>query len=547
MFLSFLLPTLMLKRQQADFDDIQTIISTANVTEIQKKDAFSPKKSSRISRSCPVAIADFDTWIEIIVTNTSSGNRSLFYSVNSHQAKWDEPPSGASKVVYKSDMDEFVTRSAEKKKKMKSSSSKARNIGMLGAIPTIAHRGIKPPARTIEFDPSDRKHGDKANKLTELLAFRDEDPSEYTRRANYKVGTHVKSSPSEVPSLVSDETERASGSLVRKGQRTNNEKTAACMKSHLSEGLGVSEETKNPFDKDVAKAKRANEAGGVSIRSPPKKIASFGSEETVNNNTLSTFLDSMKSTQHVYGDDNDTPDLLSTSNEISLQQIQDEVDIQLASIEKELQETPSMIKETRARTPSYEKWEIAKNGSFEHSELPQGSSPQELGESLPSTVVYCLPWIEKSANNNRQLQCDAATAENSTQQIFKENNMQQRLDKLKYNLATMENSILETCNTNKYRTHRSNRKNTNKELFLNTPLESDLRNSPATSKESVVLINEKVTGNFSKDQILSKTTRAASSKSNSHREPTNSETQKRLQLLEKSRESRLRQAGLDAV
>jgi len=91
------------------------------------------------------------------------------------------------------------------------------------------------------------------------------------------------------------------------------------MKSHQSKGLGlVSEETKNAFEKDVVKAKRANEAGGVSIRSPPQKIASLGSEET-GNNKLSTFLDSIKSTQQ----DDDSPDLLSTSNEISLQRIRD--------------------------------------------------------------------------------------------------------------------------------------------------------------------------------------------------------------------------------
>lgn len=533
----------MLKRQQADFDDIQTIISTATVTEFQKKDAFSPKKSSRISRSCPVAIADFDTWIEIIVTNTSSGNRSLFYSVNSHQAKWDEPPSGASKVVYKSDVDEFVTRSAEKKKKMKSTSSKSRNNGMLGATPTKAHRGIKPPARTIVLDPSDQKNGGKGNKLAELLAFRNEDPTENMRRENYKVGTHIKKSPSEVPSLVSDETERASGSLVRKEKRTNKETTAACMKSHQSKGLGlVSEETKNAFEKDVVKAKRANEAGGVSIRSPPQKIASLGSEET-GNNKLSTFLDSIKSTQQ----DDDSPDLLSTSNEISLQRIQDEVDIQLASIEKELLETPPRLKETSSRTHSYEKGEITKTSSFEHSELPPDNSSQELGEPLPSTVVNCLPSCEKNESNNCQIMCHAATAGNSTQHIFQENNMQQRLDKLKYNLISIENSILETCNTNKYRTHRSNRKNTIKEVFLNTPGESNLRNTPATSQISVFPFSEKVAGNFPEDQIFSKTTRAPSGKSNSHREQTNSETQKRLQMLEKSRERRLRQAGLDVV
>lgn len=76
--------------------------------------SFEPRRSKRISKSS--LRRDGDTWIECSVvnvkhnkrrrikgkkqTNEQHSARSLFYSVETQRGRWDEPPSGASNVVY---------------------------------------------------------------------------------------------------------------------------------------------------------------------------------------------------------------------------------------------------------------------------------------------------------------------------------------------------------------------------------------------------------------------------------------------------------------
>jgi hypothetical protein len=83
--------------------------STADVPSV-----YVPKRSSRLA-SIPVEKdGDGDTWIEIPVTmisrnkkvNSSDNTRkprSLFYSMKMKAGVWDEPPSGASNIIYQED------------------------------------------------------------------------------------------------------------------------------------------------------------------------------------------------------------------------------------------------------------------------------------------------------------------------------------------------------------------------------------------------------------------------------------------------------------
>ena len=113
---SFFLPNSLLKRQQADYDEIQTMITEASSC-VQRQDKFVARKSPRVN-PCRRAPADGDTWVEIVVTNSTKGEnncRSLFYSLKSRHAAWDEPPSGASKIIYKKDVDALARQSRKKK------------------------------------------------------------------------------------------------------------------------------------------------------------------------------------------------------------------------------------------------------------------------------------------------------------------------------------------------------------------------------------------------------------------------------------------------
>lgn len=66
-------------------------------------DSFVPRRSKRLSET---PAHDNDTWIECSVVNIKDRKnkkhktRSLFYSIETQRGWWDEPPSGASNVIY---------------------------------------------------------------------------------------------------------------------------------------------------------------------------------------------------------------------------------------------------------------------------------------------------------------------------------------------------------------------------------------------------------------------------------------------------------------
>uniref|UniRef100_A0A7S4QI94 Uncharacterized protein n=2 Tax=Ditylum brightwellii TaxID=49249 RepID=A0A7S4QI94_9STRA len=70
-------------------------------------DTFVPKQSTRVLNSKKIQnVGDGDTWMEIVVVNSrrikghdEKISKSLYYSLNNDIAVFDEPPSGASRVI----------------------------------------------------------------------------------------------------------------------------------------------------------------------------------------------------------------------------------------------------------------------------------------------------------------------------------------------------------------------------------------------------------------------------------------------------------------
>lgn len=96
--------------------------ATTTAALLEKQVSFQPRKSRRISPKNAV-VADNSTWVELLVVSRKKGSnrsRSLFYNIQSRHAYWDEPPSGASEVVYLGDLERLnaVMASVERKQQI---------------------------------------------------------------------------------------------------------------------------------------------------------------------------------------------------------------------------------------------------------------------------------------------------------------------------------------------------------------------------------------------------------------------------------------------
>ena len=81
--------------------------ATTTTSLLEKQVSFQPRKSHRISPKNAI-VADNSTWVELLVVSRKKGSnksRSLFYNLETRHAYWDEPPSGASEVVYLGDLE----------------------------------------------------------------------------------------------------------------------------------------------------------------------------------------------------------------------------------------------------------------------------------------------------------------------------------------------------------------------------------------------------------------------------------------------------------
>ena len=84
---------------------IQSSLSTNSTSTTSTVDTFNPRRSKRLTNMTSTK-GDGDTWIECRIVNIKdrksekNKTRSLFYSVETQKGWWDEPPSGASNVIY---------------------------------------------------------------------------------------------------------------------------------------------------------------------------------------------------------------------------------------------------------------------------------------------------------------------------------------------------------------------------------------------------------------------------------------------------------------
>ena len=96
--------------------------TTATAALFEKQVTFQPRKSRRISPKNAV-VGDNSTWVELLVVSSKKGSnrsRSLFFNIQNRHAFWDEPPSGASEVVYLGDLERLnaLMASVERKQQI---------------------------------------------------------------------------------------------------------------------------------------------------------------------------------------------------------------------------------------------------------------------------------------------------------------------------------------------------------------------------------------------------------------------------------------------
>ncbi len=84
--------------------------TTCTAALLETQVSFQPRKSRRISPKSANVDGDNLTWVEILVVSHKKGSnksRSLFYSLQTRHAFWDEPPTGASEVVFLGDLEKL--------------------------------------------------------------------------------------------------------------------------------------------------------------------------------------------------------------------------------------------------------------------------------------------------------------------------------------------------------------------------------------------------------------------------------------------------------
>lgn len=96
--------------------------ATSTTTLLEKQVSFQPRKSRRISPKNAV-VGDNSTWVELLVVSRKKGSnrsRSLFFNIQNRHAYWDEPPTGASEVVFLGDLERLnaLMASVERKQQI---------------------------------------------------------------------------------------------------------------------------------------------------------------------------------------------------------------------------------------------------------------------------------------------------------------------------------------------------------------------------------------------------------------------------------------------
>ena len=88
----------------------QNSVAATTSALLETQVSFQPRKSRRISPKSANVDGDNLTWVEILVVSHKKGSnksRSLFYSLQTRHAFWDEPPTGASEVLFLGDLEKL--------------------------------------------------------------------------------------------------------------------------------------------------------------------------------------------------------------------------------------------------------------------------------------------------------------------------------------------------------------------------------------------------------------------------------------------------------
>ena len=68
---------------------------------------FKPKQSKHMPKSIQNLKGDGDLWVERFLFDKLGRKRVLFQSVLTDDCHWDEPPTGASRIVFASDLHKY--------------------------------------------------------------------------------------------------------------------------------------------------------------------------------------------------------------------------------------------------------------------------------------------------------------------------------------------------------------------------------------------------------------------------------------------------------
>jgi hypothetical protein len=537
MVLSFLIPRNILKRQLAEYEEIQTIISLdvhapVATNQMTENTRFLARRSPRIKSACP--ISDGETWMEIVVCNTPTGSRSLFYSLTSKQAKWDEPPSGASKIIYKDDVDAIAAK-ATTQFSIPSTFFKGINKGSLNGV-TSSKSGNKnilsskiPVSSSTSSNKNNLQPTIKAlsssagsGVKTILPTIKEVTPSEIVKeeRAKNKSATSESSNQSMLLAtevVTSSEISNDNMLPLVVGKREKEREVKATKKDHPSK-----------------QSKRLNDTSCALVKSPPKKLPTLKSEVKPKPcgiqpcNTIS--INVRREQDSNVHQDMSKVELPSTQVERSLEFIKHTIDFQLESMEKELlmydnkERQPSMSSVMKSKFPIETEEDISAESS--------GGNGAPMAKHLYHRMTVDETDVKNEIlkHNQKSDQGDHYASQQSSQGKI---TMQNRLQKMKVCLQAIEHSLLEAYNTSSNEQLPNNEYPTTKSSSMVFPKEGKLTllEIARNSCTSPSISNEKMAADSPQKREM------ASSQ-------VSDPLQQRRRVLEKNRERRLRQAGL---
>ena len=182
----------------------QNSIATTTAALSEKQVSFQPRKSRRISPKSANVDGDNFTWVEILVVSHKKGSnksRSLFYSIQTRHAFWDEPPTGASEVVFLGDLEKMNAVIARVEKQQREdpnasgvgsgSGGSGGNIAAAAAAREVGSGGSVSVARSISTDSASLTSAPTVSLLSSHVEFLGEGESENANTSTSTISTIV--------------------------------------------------------------------------------------------------------------------------------------------------------------------------------------------------------------------------------------------------------------------------------------------------------------------------------------------------------------------